>query len=304
MNSQHENLDSEGLWELPFERSAAPELLRTSQRTWYPTEARRLIGSMMVIFAIELCFSHPDWLGVAKGFIPSAQIVRDPAMLYIALGILGATVMPHNLYLHSSIVQTRKHDSDDVRGSLKMAYIDSTVALTLALFVNAAILILAADAFYRTGHHEVSDIGEAYKLLSPLLGAALATPLFAIALLASGQNATLTGTMAGQIVLEGFVHFHIAPWLRRLISRGLAIVPAVLAVAYYGDAGTGKLMLFSQVILSLQLPFAVVPLVHFTSDRSKMGEYVNALWVKAIGVFVALLIIVLNGYLLWMSIPK
>ena len=263
-----------------------------------------LIVTMMVIFSLELYYSGPDWGGVALGFIPTLDIVRDPKMLYIALGILGATVMPHNLYLHSSIVQTRRHgrDHQELGKCLKMAYTDSTVALTLALFVNAAILILAADAFYRSGNHEVGDIQQAYELLTPLLGAALATPLFAVALLASGQNATLTGTLAGQIVLEGFINFKLAPWACRLISRSIAIVPAILAVAFFGEKGTGQLLVFSQVVLSIQLPFAVIPLLHFTSDKSKMGAFVNGFWVKLVGALVAVGIVVLNGYLIGLSL--
>ncbi len=221
-------------------------------------------------------------------------------MLYIALGILGATVMPHNLYLHSSIVQTRKHGRtvSDLREALKYSYTDSTVALTLALFVNAAILIVSAATFYRTGHHEVGEIQDAYKLLSPLLGVAVATPLFAVALLASGQNSTLTGTLAGQIVLEGFTEFRIPQWLRRLISRMLAIVPSIFVVAWYGDKGIGALLLLSQVVLSAQLSFAVIPLIQFTSDRTKMGEFVNSTTVKCTGWAVAAIIAGLNAYLI------
>jgi manganese transport protein len=220
-------------------------------------------------------------------------------MLYIALGILGATVMPHNLYLHSSIVQTRRHGRSvaDLRDSLKYAYTDSTIALMLALFVNAAILIVSAATFYRTGHYEVGEIQDAYKLLSPLLGVAVATPLFAVALLASGQNSTLTGTLAGQIVLEGFTEFRIPSWLRRMISRMLAIVPSIFVVAWYGDRGMGALLLFSQVVLSAQLSFAVIPLIQFTSDRTKMGEFVNGTVTKCIGWGLAAVIAGLNAYL-------
>ena len=263
-----------------------------------------LIAVMMVIFGLELCYSKPDWLAVVKGFWPTSEIVSNPQMLYIALGILGATVMPHNLYLHSSIVQTRRfgHGLEEIGDSIKMAWVDSTVALTLALFVNAAILILACDAFYRTGHHEVADIQSAYKLLTPLLGAALATPLFAVALLASGQNSTLTGTMAGQIILEGFIEVRLAPWARRLVSRSLAIVPSVFAVAYYGEKGTGQLLVFSQVVLSMQLPFAVIPLIQFTSDKAKMGSFVNRPFTRNLGWYLAAAIVFLNGYLLWVTL--
>ena len=259
-----------------------------------------LIATMMIIFGLEIIYSRPEWGATLRGFIPTAQIVTDPKMLYIALGILGATVMPHNLYLHSSIVQTRKHGRtvSDLREALKYSYTDSTVALMLALFVNAAILVVSAATFYRTGHHEVGEIQDAYKLLSPLLGVAVATPLFAVALLASGQNSTLTGTLAGQIVLEGFTEFRIPPWLRRLISRMLAIVPSIFVVAWYGDKGMGALLLLSQVILSAQLSFAVIPLIQFTSDRTKMGEFVNGTVVKCIGWGLAAIIAGLNAYLI------
>jgi manganese transport protein len=225
-------------------------------------------------------------------------------MLYISLGILGATVMPHNLYLHSSIVQTRRHGYSlaELRKSITSAYADSTIALTLAFFVNAAILVLAAAAFYSTGHRDVGDIQSAYKLLTPLLGATLATPLFAIALLASGQNSTLTGTMAGQVILEGFTHFQIPAWLRRMISRCIAIVPAFFAVLYYGEKGTGSLIIFSQVVLSAQLSFAVVPLIQFTSDKQKMGPFANGFATKLIGWLMAGLIAALNIYLIWTTI--
>ncbi len=260
-----------------------------------------LIGTMMVIFAIEMVYARPAWFGVLAGFVPHAEIIRDPAMLYIALGILGATVMPHNLYLHSSIVQTRRFGRDDreIKGAIQSSYLDSTVALMLALFVNAAILILAAAVFYRSGHHEIGDIQGAYKLLTPLMGVGLATPLFAIALLASGQNSTLTGTMAGQVILEGFTHFQIPAWLRRLISRMLAIVPTLIIVSHYGMEGTGKLLIFSQVILSVQLSFAVIPLVQFTGDRLKMGAFVNGWATKAIGWTLAVIIFGLNSYLVY-----
>ena len=271
---------------------------------WIETLVITLIATMMVIFAIEMVYVKPDWFGVLAGFVPHAEIVHNPQMLYISLGILGATVMPHNLYLHSSIVQTRRYGTSlgELRDSIRMAYTDSTVALMLALFVNAAILILAASAFYRTGNHDVDSIQKAYKLITPLVGASLATPLFAIALLASGQNSTLTGTMAGQIVLEGFTHFHIAPWLRRVISRGLAIAPAIVAIAYYGEHGTEKLLIFSQVVLSAQLSFAVIPLIQFTSNKNKMGPFVNGPVTKTIGWLIALVIAGLNAYLVYTTL--
>ncbi|MDQ2798426.1 MAG: Nramp family divalent metal transporter, partial [Armatimonadota bacterium] len=268
---------------------------------WIEAFVITLIGTMMVIFAIEMVYSQPNWLAALKGFVPHAEIIKDPKMLYIALGILGATVMPHNLYLHSSIVQTRRYglEQKDLKEAIKYAYTDSTVALMLALFVNAAILILAAATFYRSGHHEVGDIQGAYKMLTPLLGASLATPLFAIALLASGQNSTLTGTMAGQIILEGFTQFKIAAWLRRMISRLLAVVPTLVIVGLYGMKGTGKLLIFSQVVLSVQLSFAVIPLVQFTCDRAKMGPFVNGWATKAIGAILAAVILGLNTYLVY-----
>ena len=260
-----------------------------------------LIGTMMVIFTVEMIYARPAWFGVLAGFIPHAEIIRDPAMLYIALGILGATVMPHNLYLHSSIVQTRDFGSDfkEKKGAIQSAYWDSTIALMLALFVNAAILVLAAAVFYRTGHHEIADIQGAYKLLTPLMGVGIATPLFAIALLASGQNSTLTGTMAGQVILEGFTHFQIPAWLRRLISRMLAIIPTLIIVGLYGMAGTGKLLIFSQVVLSVQLSFAVIPLIQFTSDKAKMGRFVNGWATRATGWILAAVIFGLNSYLVY-----
>ena len=263
-----------------------------------------LIGTMMVIFTVEMIYARPAWFGVLAGFVPHAEIIRDPAMLYIALGILGATVMPHNLYLHSSIVQTRDFGTkyEEKKGAIQSAYLDSTVALMLALFVNAAILILAAAVFYKSGHHEIGDIQSAYKLLSPLMGVGIATPLFAVALLASGQNSTLTGTMAGQIILEGFTNFQIPAWVRRLISRMLAIVPTLIIVGLYGMAGTGKLLIFSQVVLSAQLSFAVVPLVQFTGDPKKMGRFVNGAATRVIGWTLAAVIFGLNSYLVYTTL--
>jgi manganese transport protein len=221
-------------------------------------------------------------------------------MLYIAIGILGATVMPHNLYLHSSVVQTRNYERtpEGKREAIKFSDIDTAVALTLALFVNAAILIVSAATFYRSGHSEVAEIGDAYKLLTPLLGVTGASTLFALALLASGQNSTLTGTLAGQIVMEGFLNIRLKPWLRRLITRLVAIVPAVIVTAFYGSRGTANLLILSQVVLSMQLSFAVFPLVLFTSDKRKMGEFVNAAWVKALAWTTAVFIAVLNAWLL------
>jgi manganese transport protein len=254
-------------------------------------------------FAIELWLSRPELTGVAAGFIPRLVVLRDPSMLYIAIGILGATVMPHNLYLHSSIVQTRKY-SDTASGkgeAIRFASIDSAVALMFALFINAAILIMASATFHGTGHQDVAEIGDAYQLLSPLLGTTMASVLFAVALLCSGQNATLTGTLAGQIVMEGFINLRIRPWLRRLITRLIAIVPAVIVIALYGERGTGPLIILSQVVLSLQLPFAVVPLVMFTGDPHKMGPFVNPPWVKVLAWTVTVIIGALNAFLLYQT---
>jgi len=255
-------------------------------------------------FAVEMLLSRPDLAGVAAGFIPRTEIIRNPDMLYIAIGILGATVMPHNLYLHSSIVQTRKY-ADTPEGkseAIRYATIDSSVALMSALFINAAILVMAAAVFHGSGHEDVADISDAYQLLSPLLGTTAASILFALALLCSGQNATLTGTLAGQIVMEGFINLRLRPWLRRLITRLIAIIPAIIVVMLYGERGTGPLLILSQVILSLQLPFAVFPLVAFTSDRHKMGAFVNPGWVKALAWSVTVIIGALNIYLLYQTL--
>ena len=259
-----------------------------------------LVLTIGICFGLEIIFSRPDLLGIAKGFVPSAQIVTNPEMLYIAMGILGATVMPHNLYLHSSIVQTRVYELTPrgKREAIKFATIDSTFALMFALFINAAILIVSAATFYKTGHNEVAEIGDAYKLLTPLLGVTGASTLFAIALLASGQNSTLTGTLAGQIVMEGFLNIRLKPWLRRLITRLIAIIPAVIVTIISGESGTAKLLILSQVILSLQLSFAVFPLVMFTSDKLKMGEFANPFWIKSLSWIVAVIIASLNAWLL------
>jgi manganese transport protein len=254
-------------------------------------------------FAIELALARPDLGAVLSSTIPSPAIVRNPDMLYIAVGILGATVMPHNLYLHSSIIQTRKYgDSlESRRQAVRFATIDSTIALMSALFLNGAILVTAAATFHGTGHQDVADISDAYLLLAPLLGTGLASTLFAVALLFSGQNATLTGTLAGQIVMEGFLNIRLRPWLRRLITRLIAIIPALVTVALYGERGTGALLVLSQVVLSLQLPFAVFPLVMFTGDRRKMGELVAPRWMLVLAWPVAVLIAALNVWLLWQT---
>jgi manganese transport protein len=260
-----------------------------------------LIGTIVGLFGVQMFLSRPEFWPALHGlFIPSASIVTNPEMLYIAIGILGATVMPHNLYLHSSIVQSRKYErtSKGKREAIQMANIDSFLALTVALFVNAAILIVAAAVFHSRGLFNVAAIQDAYKLLSPLVGATGASTLFAIALLASGQNSSITGTLAGQVVMEGFIHLKLSPWLRRLITRSLAIIPTIIVVAVTGEQGTEKLLILSQVILSLQLSFAVVPLVMFTGSRKKMGEFVNARWLQGLAWFTAILIAGLNAWLL------
>jgi manganese transport protein len=258
-----------------------------------------LVATVGLCFLFEMFLSRPEIGPMLRGFLPDRRIVSDSSMLYIAIGILGATVMPHNLYLHSSIVQTRRYEetADGKTEAVRFAFIDSTIALSMALFINAAILIVAAATFHKSGHSDVAEIQDAYKLLTPLLGAGAST-VFALALLASGQNSTLTGTLAGQIVMEGFLNIRIRPWLRRLITRMIAIVPAVLTAIFYGESGTARLLIFSQVILSLQLSFAVFPLVRFTSDKDKMGKFVNAPWLKGLAYTVAGVIAVLNGWLL------
>jgi manganese transport protein len=259
-----------------------------------------LIATVGLCFFFELWIAKPDMAGVARGFLPSAEILRNPEMLYIAIGILGATVMPHNLYLHSSIVQTRNYEESATgkREAVRYAFIDSTIALSFALFINASILIVAAATFNRSGNTGVAEIQDAYKLLTPLLGVAGASSVFALALLASGQNSTLTGTLAGQIVMEGFLNIRLRPWLRRLITRAIAIVPAAITAIVWGASGTAQLLVLSQVILSMQLSFAVFPLVMFTSDKVKMGAFVNPRWLKLLAYLVATAIAALNAWLL------
>jgi manganese transport protein len=261
-----------------------------------------LIGSIAACFAYEIFFAHPLWREAAIGFIPRAEILRNKEMLYIAIGILGATVMPHNLYLHSSIVQTRAFGSStrDRREAVRYAIFDSTLALGFALFINAAILVLGAAAFHTRGLHNVGEIADAYKLLSPVLGASLASTLFACALLASGQNSTLTGTLAGQIVMEGFLDIRLKPWLRRLITRSIAIIPAALVIGIAGENKVTPLLILSQVILSFQLPFAVIPLIRFTGDRSKMGEFANSRLTTIVAWVVAAAILFFNAELVWL----
>jgi manganese transport protein len=263
-----------------------------------------LIASIALCFAYEIFFAQPIWREAVVGFIPRMEILRNREMLYIAIGILGATVMPHNLYLHSSIVQTRAFATDPLgkREALRFATLDSTLALGFALFVNAAILVLGAAAFHTRGLQNVAEIADAYKLLTPVLGASLASTLFACALLASGQNSTLTGTLAGQIVMEGFLNLRLKPWLRRLITRVVAIVPAVIVIGLYGEGKVTSLLILSQVILSFQLPFAVIPLVHFTSDRKRMGAFANSRFTSILAWIVAVAILAFNAELLWLTL--
>jgi manganese transport protein len=261
-----------------------------------------LIASIAACFAYELFFAQPLWHEAAQGIIPRMEILRNREMLYIAIGILGATVMPHNLYLHSSIVQTRAFGASvrDRREALRFTVFDSNLALGLALFVNAAILMLGAAAFHTRGLHNVAEISEAYKLLTPVLGASFASTLFACALLASGQNSTLTGTLAGQIVMEGFLDIRLKPWVRRLITRAIAIIPAVLVIGIAGEGKVTSLLILSQVVLSFQLPFAVIPLIQFTGNRGKMGEFVNSRVTSVIAWLVAIAILFFNAELLWL----
>ncbi len=260
-----------------------------------------LIATIASCFAAELIFSKPSLVGVMLGFVPGPHIITNQQMLYISIGIIGATVMPHNLYLHSSIVQTRKFEQtpEGKREAIKFATIDSSGALMFALFINAAILVLAASVFHWSGHQDVAEIQDAYKLLSPLLGVSFASILFAVALLASGQNSTLTGTLAGQVVMEGFLNIRLRPWLRRLITRLIAIIPAVLVIGIFGESKTTQLLVASQVVLSMQLGFAVWPLLRFTDEKAKMGEFANKFWLKILGWTTAAIIIVLNVKLLF-----
>ncbi len=259
-----------------------------------------LVATVGICFTAEILFSRPELGGILLGYIPKQEILQNPEMLYIAMGILGATVMPHNLYLHSSIVQTRDWQPTPEKRweAIKFGTIDSTVALSLALFINSAILIVSAATFHSSGYQNVAEIQDAYKLLSPLLGVSAASAVFGVALLASGQSSTLTATLAGQIVMEGFLHLRLTPWLRRLATRLIAIVPALIAIIFFGERSTGSLLVFSQVVLSLQLSFAVIPLVMFTSDRRWMGEFVNPTWLKILAWLVAIIIGGLNVWLL------
>lgn len=267
---------------------------------WVEAFIITLLGVIAVCFGVQIFFADPVWSEVAFGFVPTTEIVKNPEMLYLALGILGATVMPHNLYLHSGIVQTRDFGKTvpEKREALKFATIDSTVALTFALMINAAILILAAAAFNANGHTNVVELGQANALLSPILGLALAPVFFGIALLCCGLNSTVTATLAGQIVMEGFLHIKLKPWVRRVVTRAIAIVPAGIVTIWYGDAGTSELLILTQVVLSLQLSFAVFPLVMFTTSKAKMGALVAPRWLAALAYLIALAIAALNVKLL------
>ncbi len=275
-------------------------LLQSRGFRWIEAFVAGLIFVIFACFGYEIIASDPEIFPMLKGLIPTKEIVFNPSMLYISIGILGATVMPHNLYLHSSIVQTRnyKRTIEGKKMAIKFATIDSTLSLFLAFFVNAAILIVAAATFHNTGYQDVADIYDAHELLAPLLGSSLASIFFAVALLASGQNSTLTGTLAGQIVMEGFLNIKLKPWLRRLITRLIAIIPALIVAILYGEKGTMDLLVFSQVILSMQLSFAVVPLVLFTNSKAKMGEFANKLWLKIVIWIITAIIVTLNIYLL------
>lgn len=260
-----------------------------------------LLAVIFGSFIFQMILARPDWVGVAFGFVPTSDILRQPGMLYLALGIIGATVMPHNLYLHSGVVQTRAVPPDIVsrKSALRYVTFDSTFALMLALMVNAALLILAAATFYRAGQTGIAEIGDAQKSLAPLLGSILAPKLFAVALLACGLNSAVTATLAGQIVMEGFLNFRMAPWARRLVTRLVAIVPAIIVTIYFGASGTGVLLVLSQVVLAFQLPFAVLPLVQLTASKAKMGYFVAPRWLTAIAAITAAIVIVLNVKLVW-----
>ncbi|MDY3521110.1 Nramp family divalent metal transporter [Riemerella anatipestifer] len=279
-------------------------ILQAKGFRWLESVVGGLIAVIFLCFLYEIVVSNPEWFPILKGLVPQKEIVFNPSMLYIAIGILGATVMPHNLYLHSSIVQTRNYSRDDVgkREAIKFATLDSNISLLLAFFINAAILIVSSAAFHHTGYQDVADITDAHQLLSPILGTSLASIVFAIALLASGQNSTLTGTLAGQIVMEGFLNIKLKPWLRRLITRLIAVIPALVVAIIYGEKGTADLLILSQVILSLQLSFAVVPLVMLTNNKLKMGVFANQGFLKYAAIIISFIIVVLNIYLVYTEI--
>lgn len=268
---------------------------------WLEVFIASLVFLVLACFAYEVLIAQPNVQDLLSGVIPKKEIIENPQMLFIAVGILGATVMPHNLYLHSSIVQTRAYERTEKgkKEAIKFASLDSTLSLLLAFFINAAILILAAATFHGTPYSDIADIGDAHQMLEPLLGTSLAGIAFAVALLASGQNSTLTGTLAGQIVMEGFLNLKIKPWLRRMITRLIAVIPAFFVTLFAGEKGTAELLIWSQVILSLQLPFAVFPLIQFTNDPSKMGSFANAFWLKIMVWVIGLIILFLNVYLVF-----
>ncbi len=272
---------------------------------WIEALIVTLLGVIAVCFAIQIALANPEWGGVIRGFAPTTDIVRNPEMLYLAIGIIGATVMPHNLFLHSGVVQTRRYGEsvEEKREAITLATVNSTVALMFALLINASILILAAATFNKIGQTDVSELGEVHKLIAPLLGSGMAPTLFAVALLCCGLNSTVTATLAGQIVMEGFLDIRLPPWARRLLTRAIAIVPAASVTIWYGEAGTAKLLILSQVILGLALPFAIVPLVMFTADRAKMGELVAPRWLTVATGAIAAILIVLNIKLLYDLIP-
>jgi manganese transport protein len=272
---------------------------------WIEALIVTLLGVIAVCFAVQIAMASPEWGAVIRGFAPTTEIVKNPDMLYLAIGIIGATVMPHNLFLHSGVVQTRRYGDgiEERREAIKFATIDSTVALMFALLINASILILAAATFNKTGQTDVSELGEVHKLIAPLLGSGMAPTLFAIALLCCGLNSTVTATLAGQIVMEGFLDIRLPPWARRLLTRAIAIIPAAVVTIWYGEAGTAKLLILSQVILGLALPFAIVPLVMFTADRAKMGAFVAPRWLTAAAALIAVVLIVLNIKLLYDLMP-
>jgi manganese transport protein len=263
---------------------------------WVESFVVALLGVIAACFAVQIALADPDWRGVILGFAPTTEIVRNPEMLYLAIGIIGATVMPHNLYLHSGVVQTRRFgDSvDDRREAIKLATLDSTIALMFALLINASILILAAAIFNKAGKTNIAELDQAHAFLAPLLGSAIAPTLFGVALLCCGMNSTVTATLSGQIVMEGFIDIRLPAWARRLVTRSIAIVPAAIVTIWYGEAGTAKLLILSQVILGLALPFSIVPLVMFTADRRKMGALVASRWTTALATLVAAFIIALN----------
>jgi manganese transport protein len=268
---------------------------------WIEALIVTLLAVITLCFAVQIAMANPDWAMVIRGFAPTTRIVTNPDMLYLALGILGATVMPHNLYLHSGVVQTRRFGDSvaDRREAINLATIDSTIALMFALMINASILILAAATFNRVGQTNVSELGEVHSLIAPLLGSSVAPTLFGIALLCCGINSTVTATLSGQIVMEGFLDIRLPAWARRLLTRSIAIIPAAVVTIWYGESGTAKLLIFSQVLLSLQLPFAIVPLVMFTADQRKLGSLVAPRWVTALAALTALIVIALNVKLLF-----